>query len=144
MTNRPASFLIASCGLVLPQAGLSDGAERAASRRNTLTAQRDLLTAQVEQAQAWFRLYRSLGRVDRRSRSLRTTGASTRNPRPFNFDAAVAGLAIAASVLSLLRGGSTSTSPASAESPTMTVERVVALEQRWPQTLSAVGSIATW
>ncbi|WP_449447798.1 efflux transporter outer membrane subunit [Thermomonas brevis] len=43
------------------QAGLSNGPERAASQRNALTAHGDLLTAQADQAQAWFRLYRSLG-----------------------------------------------------------------------------------
>lgn len=43
------------------QTGLSSGPERATSLRNALTAHGALLTAQAEQAQAWFRLYRSLG-----------------------------------------------------------------------------------
>lgn len=43
------------------QAGLHSGPQRVASQRNALTAHNDLLTAQADQAQAWFRLYRSLG-----------------------------------------------------------------------------------
>ncbi len=64
--------------------------------------------------------------------------------RSLKFYSAVAGLAIAAILLFLLWRGGTSTSPPSAPSPTMTVKRVVALEERWPQTLSAAGSIAAW
>lgn len=43
------------------QAGLKSGPERVISQRNALTAHNDLLTAQADLAQAWFRLYRSLG-----------------------------------------------------------------------------------
>ncbi|MCG8276941.1 efflux transporter outer membrane subunit [Stenotrophomonas sp. NLF4-10] len=43
------------------QAGLHSGPQRVVSQRNALTAHDDLLTAQADQAQAWFRLYRSLG-----------------------------------------------------------------------------------
>lgn len=43
------------------KAGLSSGPERVAAQRNALTARNDLLTARADQAQAWFRLYRSLG-----------------------------------------------------------------------------------
>jgi multidrug efflux system outer membrane protein len=52
---------IAQRTVLQAQAGLSNGPERAASQRNALTAHGDLLTAQADQAQAWFRLYRSLG-----------------------------------------------------------------------------------
>jgi multidrug efflux system outer membrane protein len=43
------------------QAGLHSGPQRVTSQRNALTAHHDLLIAQADQAQAWFRLYRSLG-----------------------------------------------------------------------------------
>jgi outer membrane protein TolC len=52
---------IAQRTVLQAQAGLSNGPERAASQRNALTAHGDLLTTQADQAQAWFRLYRSLG-----------------------------------------------------------------------------------
>lgn len=58
--------------------------------------------------------------------------------------AAIAGLAMAAGVLFLASRDGTSTSPASAPPPALTVKRIVASEQRWPQTLSAVGSVAAW
>ena len=52
---------IARRAVLRAQAGMSSGPERAASQRNALTAYGDLLTAQADQAHAWFRLYRSLG-----------------------------------------------------------------------------------
>jgi NodT family efflux transporter outer membrane factor (OMF) lipoprotein len=42
-------------------AGLHGGPGRVAAQRNALAARDDLLTAQADQAHAWFRLYRSLG-----------------------------------------------------------------------------------
>lgn len=52
---------IARRAVLQAQAGRMNGPERAASQRNALTAHGDLLTAQANQAQARFRLYRSLG-----------------------------------------------------------------------------------
>ncbi|QGW80641.1 efflux transporter outer membrane subunit [Variovorax paradoxus] len=52
---------IAQRAVLQAQAGLHSGPQRVTSQRNALTAHRDLLTAQADQAQAWFRLYRSLG-----------------------------------------------------------------------------------
>lgn len=52
---------IAQRALLQVQAGMGTGPQRVTSQRNALTAHRDLLTAQADQAQAWFRLYRSLG-----------------------------------------------------------------------------------
>ena len=52
---------IAQRAVLQAQAGLHSGPQRVASQRNALTAHDDLLTAQADRAQAWFRLYRSLG-----------------------------------------------------------------------------------
>ncbi|MNV59671.1 hypothetical protein D3C71_1521070 [compost metagenome] len=52
---------IAQRAVLQAQAGLHSGPQRVTSQRNALTAHDDLLTAQADQAQAWFRLYRSLG-----------------------------------------------------------------------------------
>jgi len=52
---------IAQRAALQAQAGLDSGPQRVTSQRNALTAHNDLLTAQADQAQAWFRLYRSLG-----------------------------------------------------------------------------------
>ena len=52
---------IAQRAVLQAQAGLHSGPQRVTSQRNALTAHGDLLTAQADQAQAWFRLYRSLG-----------------------------------------------------------------------------------
>lgn len=52
---------IAQRAMLQAQAGLQNGPQRAVSQRNALTAHRDLLTAQADQAQAWIRLYRTLG-----------------------------------------------------------------------------------
>ncbi|MDQ0074716.1 NodT family efflux transporter outer membrane factor (OMF) lipoprotein [Variovorax boronicumulans] len=52
---------IAQRAVLQAQAGLHSGAQRVTSQRNALTAHGDLLAAQADQAQAWFRLYRSLG-----------------------------------------------------------------------------------
>lgn len=52
---------IARRAVLQAQAGLHSGPQRVVSQRNALTAHDDLLTAQADQAQAWFRLYRSLG-----------------------------------------------------------------------------------
>lgn len=52
---------IAERAVLQAQAGLHSGPQRVASQRNALTAHGDLLAAQADQAQAWFRLYRSLG-----------------------------------------------------------------------------------
>jgi outer membrane protein, multidrug efflux system len=52
---------IARRAVLQAQAGLYGGPQRVASQRNALAAHNDLLTAQADQAQAWFRLYRSLG-----------------------------------------------------------------------------------
>lgn len=52
---------IAHRAILQAHAGLQSGPQRAVSQRNALTAHDDLLTAQANQAQAWFRLYRSLG-----------------------------------------------------------------------------------
>lgn len=43
------------------QAGLYSGPQRVAAQRSALAAHDDVLTAQAEYAQAWFRLYRTLG-----------------------------------------------------------------------------------
>lgn len=52
---------IAQRAALQAQVGLHSGPQRVVSQRNALTAHDDLLTAQADQAQAWFRLYRSLG-----------------------------------------------------------------------------------
>jgi outer membrane protein TolC len=52
---------IAQRAVLQAQAGLLSGPQRVTSQRNALTAHGDLLTAQADQAQAWIRLYRSLG-----------------------------------------------------------------------------------
>ena len=52
---------IAQRAFLQAQAGLHSGPQRVVSQRNALTAHDDLLTAQADQAQAWIRLYRSLG-----------------------------------------------------------------------------------
>jgi multidrug efflux system outer membrane protein len=52
---------IAQRAVLQARAGLHSGPQRVTSQRNALTAHGDLLTAQAGQAQAWFRLYRSLG-----------------------------------------------------------------------------------
>ncbi|SHH96041.1 efflux transporter outer membrane subunit [Pollutimonas bauzanensis] len=52
---------IAQRAVLQARAGLHSGPQRAISQRNALTAHDDLLAAQADQAQAWFRLYRSLG-----------------------------------------------------------------------------------
>jgi multidrug efflux system outer membrane protein len=52
---------IAQRAVLKAQAGLYSGPQRVTSQRNALLAHDDLLTAQADQAQAWFRLYRSLG-----------------------------------------------------------------------------------
>jgi len=52
---------IARRAVLQAQAGLHNGQQRVTSQRNALTARDDLLSAQADQAQAWFRLYRSLG-----------------------------------------------------------------------------------
>lgn len=57
---------------------------------------------------------------------------------------AIAGLAIAAGALFFTLRDKTSTSQASAPSPVLTVKRIVASEQHWPQTLNATGSVAAW
>lgn len=57
--------------------------------------------------------------------------------------AVVAGLALVTGVLLLILRAAPPTSIAD-PSPVLTVKRIVASEQRWPQTLSAVGSIAAW
>ncbi|MCI0915796.1 hypothetical protein JNA64_01305 [Pseudomonas stutzeri] len=53
MTNRQLSSFVASCGLVLLLA--------ACASWQRVTSQRNSLTTQADQAQAWFRLYCSLG-----------------------------------------------------------------------------------
>ena len=60
MTNRQLSSFVAFCGLGLLLAACASP-QRVTSQRNSLTAHDDLLTAQADQAQAWFRLYRGLG-----------------------------------------------------------------------------------
>jgi multidrug efflux system outer membrane protein len=52
---------IAQRAFLQAQTGLYSGPQRVASQRNALTAHNDLLTAQADQAHAWFRLYRNLG-----------------------------------------------------------------------------------
>lgn len=52
---------IAQRALLQSRAGLHSGPQRVTSQRNALIANDDLLTAQADQAQAWIRLYRSLG-----------------------------------------------------------------------------------
>lgn len=60
--HRQARALVTEARAVLQaQAGLHSGPQRVTSQRNSLTAHDDLLAAQADQAQAWFRLYRSLG-----------------------------------------------------------------------------------
>lgn len=82
--------------------------------------------------------------MKRRSTSLRTIGLSTMKRHSLKFYSAVTVLAIATILLFLLWPGGNSTIPPSVQSPTMTVRSIVALEEHWPQTLTAVGSIATW
>lgn len=52
---------VAQRAVLQARVGLYSGPERVASQRNALTAHDDVLTAQADQARAWFRLYRSLG-----------------------------------------------------------------------------------
>lgn len=63
---------------------------------------------------------------------------------PFYLYAITVCLAVLASVLSLTSHGQPPSTPAPATSPALTVKRTVAIEQSWPQTLNAVGSIAAW
>src|SRR5690606_15297355 len=52
---------IARRAVLQARAGQHSGPQRAAAQRNALAAHDDLLTARASQAQAWIRLYRSLG-----------------------------------------------------------------------------------
>jgi len=65
--------------------------------------------------------------------------------RTTHLFAAIAGLALAAAGVSLTLRARPRTAPAPAEpAPMLTVESTVAIEQPWPRTLRAVGSIAAW
>ncbi|CAM4391534.1 MULTISPECIES: efflux RND transporter periplasmic adaptor subunit [Enterobacteriaceae] len=66
-----------------------------------------------------------------------------KHPLVFLFAATVA-LCIACAVLLVTKRSAAQTTAASNSSPALTVKSTVATSQQWPQTLSAVGSIAAW
>ena len=57
---------------------------------------------------------------------------------------AVVGLSVTCAVLLVATRSAAQSTPPPAAPPALTVKRVVATAQQWPQTLNAVGSIAAW
>lgn len=57
---------------------------------------------------------------------------------------AVVSLSVACAALLLTTGDAAQITPTPAAPPALTVNRIVVAAQQWPQTLSAVGSIAAW
>ena len=59
--DEPTAVLLRRVLRAGPVVAACASPQRVTSQRNSLTAHDDLLTAQADQAQAWFRLYCGLG-----------------------------------------------------------------------------------